>query len=632
MSADTVTYLSGESNSPLYSRLLDHLRQSKQGRASAQQWLATLRALTQKGVKGIELEESGALTWLAQQPAAQVIDRQTLIEEIGRRYYTVKEVVLGEPRYPQYRQPGGTYREYLYIANSERANVEDEIERVEFAMEQLCYDPSPILENPGIVASLEGQLAALRANVETSIDFPNHHFSQQVNGKHGKNLLAHVRVTVRGDVYFIEEIQSDWAQRGRQSKWIGIPRGPLVTSTDAWAGMVVRRHMQIAARMPLIKRVAWITESMRNGGPQKRDEEQAKHEQARAYASFVQEHIANRLQALGADAMAPQARQVAQEMAASEAARAAAAKGLSLPEDSLNEFYVALLPKLAQKVLGKTSTLGMAQIRLGGEIKSGSYLSPAIKGENIVTVPSFEMTDQARELLAQPQPLYSLASLRRETSDEEDLRIAVQRALAASAQMTGSVQHVKFSRHVYDVASGREVAGKYLNGLAHISLKADNLEEVADHELFHFAHERLFTDAERSLIQREFSADSVLTHQTRNLLARRGMPEAAAQCTQPLEAAAHAFSMWRQGHMSVHRATNVESVFVHIGDALRDGLKWLRKTVLQEQATTVEELFEAFARGELAERARQQTAHRAGLQSMTPSQDDTLTTTPRMRA
>lgn len=629
-SADLVTYLTGESSSPLFSKLLQALRESKQGRASAAQWLATLKALTQKGVKTIELEESGALAWLETLEPKQVLPREDVLTEIGRRYYTIKEVVLGQPKYPQYAQPGGTYREYLYIANSERANLEDEVERVEFEMEQLNYDPTPIFEDPGIVTRLEARLKALRSKVDTAIEFASAHFNERIQGKHGKNLLVHVRASVHGDTYFIEEVQSDWAQVGRRKNWQGVPRGPLVTSTEAWAGMVLRRHMQIAAGMPHIKRMAWITESMRNGGPQDLADEEADRAQVAAYNAFVSAHVEQRLAQLNAKDMTPEARQAVTEMAKSEAQTKAEDRGLELPRDLLNDFYLRVLPKLAEKTLGKDGRVTLTSFCLGRQKKERSYTGPVINVPNDVTVPAFEMTPALRQKLAQPQPVYSHAPLALGPYAHPPERIErdAAAALKAARVMLGSTSQVKFAQHVYDVAAGRCVAGAYLDKVVHVALTARDIAQATAHECFHYAHDQFLTEPQRAMVAREFAVGSMLNQRTRDALVKLGQPLAAQQCDDPQEAAAHAFALWKDERLSVSDARPVCGLFRQIAQTVREGLAWLRRTALQERATTVPELFQALNNGLLAQQAardldRAQAARASAAAAAAPDPADT---------
>ena len=85
------------------------------------------------------------------------------------------------------------------------------------------------------------------------------------------NVLAHVRMDTRMDadgkrVLFVNEIQSDWAQRGRETGfdgppkgprgWVSLndpksdgstPSGPFVTNTDKWVALAIKRIIRYAA-------------------------------------------------------------------------------------------------------------------------------------------------------------------------------------------------------------------------------------------------------------------------------------------------------------------------------------------------------------------------------------------------
>jgi len=74
--------------------------------------------------------------------------------------------------------------------------------------------------------------------------FSSSHFDE-------KNILAHVRFNERTDsegkkVLFIEEIQSDWAQRGKKEGFDKVPKAPFVTDTKAWVALAIKRMMRYA--------------------------------------------------------------------------------------------------------------------------------------------------------------------------------------------------------------------------------------------------------------------------------------------------------------------------------------------------------------------------------------------------
>src|SRR3546814_777572 len=107
---------------------------------------------------------------------------------------------------------------------------------------------------------------------DISRGFEHHHFSTVPDPEHPnqtvKNLLGHARSSLRNGLYFVDEIQSDWAQRGRQSNFQDerFPEAPFVTNTELWSGLILRRQLQLAAMNPNCKQFGWIIPEMHNGG------------------------------------------------------------------------------------------------------------------------------------------------------------------------------------------------------------------------------------------------------------------------------------------------------------------------------------------------------------------------------
>lgn len=188
---------------------------------------------------------------------------------------------------------------------------------------------------------------------------------------------------------------------------------------------------------------------------------------------------------------------------------------------------------------------------------------------------------------------------------ESNLRVDQQAARAAAAKMLGGEAQLKFAHCVLDTVSGRRVAGSFVNNLIMVSLGAGDIKEVADNLCFQFAHKDLLNDAERALVRRAFAPGTELNFRTVHALAQRRMPAEMRQAqSDSMLAAAHAYAMWKQGHMSVEQEP-VTSLFGKIADVLQDGMNWLRRTVLMERVTTVPQLFEALASGELARSVQQ---------------------------
>lgn len=544
--ADVITYLNHRDSSPFVSKLRRELQKSKQNKAKVSQWIGLINGMTQKGVRGLEIEESGVLGWLSALPADQILTLDHVLNELSRRQVTVKEVVLGSPKYKNYRHVGGSYREFLYIANSERNNIEDEIDRIDYELEQLSFDLDRLAQDPDAAARLAGERMALMNQKTTALDFDFHHFSDVISGKLGRNLLFHVRASTYPDFYLVHEIQSDWAQRGRRLVNAGqsafengsIPKGPFVTDTEAWAGLALRRHMQLAAQNHAVQRFLWIRGYMRNGW--------------------------------------------------------SGDEGGSYDHDGLDDFYVKIVSKLADKALKGS----------GGKCKFFDVTLTTNRGETkTYQVPGFEMTPEVRaHLLREAMPLYSRAPVQREVRSQEDPQAT--RALALATEMLGSARHVRMFSHVYDIATGRQVAGKFVNRMVHLALNAQDIVEASAHECFHYGYEHLMTSREREVISASFRPGSRLNFEITSALVLRGDMEAAAQCTNPEEAAAHAFALWTKGEFSV-KEPEVKGLFSDLVSVVKDCVRWVRRHVLEEQLQTTEEVFAALRHGQLAEREQE---------------------------
>lgn len=377
---DLVEYLNlaGAGPALFHSKLYREIEALKQPRAPASQWINTIKGLTQKGVKQTEIDEIGILLELETWDRGKPIPKETVLEILDRYSCTVKQVTLAQPQWPRYRWPGGEYHETLFIANSQKANLIDRVEEIDFELEQINFE----LERLDEVLPLSTERERLYQLMERAQDFTHHHFSTAVNGKHGKNLLAHARYTLRDSVFFVEEIQSDWAQRGRQNEWQTIPRGPFVTNTEIWTNLVLRRLMQIAAQRGF-DRFAWISSDMRNGG-----------------------NFSDR--------------------------------------DSLSEFYARIVPKLVEKIAGKGARVTAEEIQLGSESKTvlGLNITPEIRERLSASQPLYAHGRIGPLLHSDPEEIrVKAAVLKREframTGDVAELQLLAGMMDDAYSTMTG---------------------------------------------------------------------------------------------------------------------------------------------------------------------------------------------------
>lgn len=540
--SDSIQYLNRGSTSPMTHRLLDLIAESKQERAPVKQWTAWIAGLSQKGVKASEIKMSDLKGFLDGRSQTDMVTRGELMGHARRRMITLKEVGLQIPKFDQYRFAGGAYKEYLYVANSERDCVNDEIESALWDINDLNFNMEFLMEEPDLLTRLEDRLRLLRHMEKKVPDFAQHHYSEVLGGRNGKNLVAHARVTVRDDLYFLEEIQSDWAQKGRAKsneqnadgslknlfETGGIPVGPYVTDTEEWAGVVLRRQAAIAAANPEVKRFGWITGSMRNGGNFNRD-------------------------------------------------------------DGLNEFYTRIMPKIMDKVIGKVGgKVSMMTVRLN---------------ELPFSVPGFEMTDAVRARLMEKQPVFSRMRLGPQVAHSNELKCQVMRQCH---EMLGSLAKVRIFDRCYDIHTGARVAGAYTNKILQLSEEAEDLSYTGNHETFHAAFDLMLNDHERDIVLAKFSPGQPLNFAVKDELIRTGNHGAAAQCELPEEAAAHGFALWREGRLDLSsddgERGGIFRMFSDIKEAMSDLGQWIRKNVFDQGYQTPAEMFSAIENGALADR------------------------------
>lgn len=539
---DRIAYINiGQSDDVLYSRLRRLLVELKQQRAKPQQWIGTIQGLTQKGVKQSEIDDTTIVEYLKCQESDVAVEKQRLLKCIDSRQPVIKRVDLGAPVFRSYVSMGGAYTERLYILSSEVMRADDEIEDLIFQIEELGFNPSRLLSDPGLVDRIEARMAHLRSHRPEMYDFKDHHHSLIID-KYGKNLMAHSRFVRQNGLFFIQEVQSDWAQRGRHNDWsCGYPRAPFVTNTEQWAGVVVRDLLHTAANDPACQQVAWIRSTMRNGGQ----------------CSSSQEY------------------------------------------DDLSVFYDDIVRKLVEKALGKVARPTVRIV----ETKNG----PA-------DVLGFDMTDAVRKNLSNALPLYSRDAILRGVDLlrlEDPERTQERRAVVNECEtMLGDARTIRFVSKLYDVSRGVEVAGKYLhaglgaciNPSISVSLRANNLDRVARHEMWHFAHENFLFDHERRMMRMEFSPGTALNERTRQTLLSMGLDDAARQCQDHRECAAHAFSLWCEGRLDVEEKPR--GIFWAALKAVERTVNWLSEKYFQTHIHTVDDLFKAMRTGALQARSQ----------------------------
>src|SRR6185369_17173966 len=214
------------------------------------------------------------------------------LDELSKR---ISEDSRPTTQYEAHQLPGGkNYRELLLTLPHGAPPSEPRVEKVDGRWVSPDM-PGAELDGRYDQRSAENHFGNLsRFDKRREGLFKAPHFGEQ----HGTNLLAHVRFNERTDangkkVLFIEELQSDWAQKGRRegftndkqadqqaayNKYVaeGVPESealrrasdefksgptppaPFVGKTEAWVALALKRMIRYAADNGF-DRVAWTT-------------------------------------------------------------------------------------------------------------------------------------------------------------------------------------------------------------------------------------------------------------------------------------------------------------------------------------------------------------------------------------
>ena len=291
-----------EGAEPLYSALLAAVEAGRGApkRASATGWRQWLDGAQRRGeFRQAERDWLAVDDWLA---SHDTITRKDLGEYVRTHQLSLRRVMLGPsrhapsifddhaPKFGTLQLPGGTnYRELLVSMDSSSRSYSGFIQLRESAsagadelvddllvafgaegLEALDYGRDPLddtrirftalasseLDQIRQVLSSQGVPAAdievVVINAEAADAYASPHFAE-------RNILVHARLNERTDeagrrVLFVEELQSDWHQRGRQAGY-GVEGGRVGSVTDApfkgsteWSLLGLRHIAAIAVR------------------------------------------------------------------------------------------------------------------------------------------------------------------------------------------------------------------------------------------------------------------------------------------------------------------------------------------------------------------------------------------------
>jgi len=194
-----------------YSGLGRAIEQAQTKKAPAAQWIATLQKTP--GVKKEELEWSGVLDWLA--GIEGPVEREALLAFVNSNGVAVEVLELGggatNGADQVYDNGDGTYSLRTFSEERYDDTDYDSREEAELAAEEAAQRATQFsrYKLPGADDTYRELLFRL-----PNIDGPATHWDQS-------NVAAHARTTIRTDaegnrVLFVEEVQSDWHQKGRE--------------------------------------------------------------------------------------------------------------------------------------------------------------------------------------------------------------------------------------------------------------------------------------------------------------------------------------------------------------------------------------------------------------------------------
>lgn len=229
------TLYQSDSEKPVFkSALVENLEGVQQEKGSTQQWEGIVKNLTQKGVKQEELDYYDLPEWIKEQGDISVT-KQEIINYIKANELHVDEVEKGELSYisdlrKQYQDSvtkvNDSWQDVTAKAE-ERTELMDKRDELRKQLLKAETENKPAVkyskyQTPGgenykellITLPIEEIQKRREKNGIPANGFKSSHFDEP-------NVVAHVRFNERSDkdgnkVLFIEELQSDWHQKGRK--------------------------------------------------------------------------------------------------------------------------------------------------------------------------------------------------------------------------------------------------------------------------------------------------------------------------------------------------------------------------------------------------------------------------------
>lgn len=234
-----------ETESPFFSALTRAVEAIPQPKAPGAQWANMIRNLTNRGVKQDEIDWSGVMDWLKDNPG--LVTKDQVLDHLRSNEVRLEEVQRGTPteapdiaaKRERFQELADKASPSAWNRGERRSAAEDE--EMSRLSDELMQHPNPWLDN-----SKESRYASYTSpggenyrellmtlphsprDTITPARLPAHERQEPYRHSHWvePNVLAHVRMDDRTDaegrkVLHVAEVQSDWHQAGRRKGYGG---------------------------------------------------------------------------------------------------------------------------------------------------------------------------------------------------------------------------------------------------------------------------------------------------------------------------------------------------------------------------------------------------------------------------
>jgi len=238
-----------------YSPIVKKVNEFKQPNASATKWKEIV------GFKTDEAVYSGLADWLNSKKPNEQVSKQDVLKFMKDNRLQISE-----------KTRGGDYKVFDMRTDREVDSFETLDEAQDFVASAREDGDRYGIEEPigGFISSIyeDYQLSGGKDYKERLVILPGKDIFKGNHFLNDSNILVHLRMNTRTDadgkkVLFLEEVQSDWGQKGKREGFKEIPKAPFVTDTNAWVKLGLKVALKEAVKEG-VDRIAWTTGEQQN--------------------------------------------------------------------------------------------------------------------------------------------------------------------------------------------------------------------------------------------------------------------------------------------------------------------------------------------------------------------------------